>query len=128
MVEPITEVWSDLYQDLRGDSQGNLKKVINIEAVRTSIDNILGTAQGERIFLPEFASRLKDILFEPISDYLINKLSQQVKETIEIWDNRVQVLGVDTNIDADQGYMEITVRFNIRSYGEAFTHTVTVTS
>jgi len=128
MAEPITEVWSDLYQDLRGDSQGSLKKVINIESVRTSIDNILGTAQGERIFLPEFASRLKDILFEPINDYLINRLSQQVKDTIEIWDDRVQVLGVDTNIDADQGYMEITVKFNIRSYGEAFTHTVTVTS
>jgi len=128
MAEPITEVWSDLYQDLRGDSQGSLKKVINIESVRTSIDNILGTAQGERIFLPEFASRLKDILFEPISDHLINVLSQQVKDTIEIWDDRVQVLGVDTNIDADQGYMEITVRFNIRSYGEAFTHTITVTS
>ena len=127
MSEPTTEVWSDLHQNIVADAQGGLKKVINIESVRTSIDNILRTYQGERLFLPEFASRLKDVLFEPINDHLINKLSQSVKDTIERWDNRVQVVGVDIKIDTDHAFLIITVRFNIRSYAEVFNQTVTVT-
>ena len=87
------EIWSDIHQDIIADAQGNLKKVVNIDSVRTSIDNILRTYQGERVFLPTFASKLKDILFEPINDYIINKLSQSVKSTIELWDDRcVQVI------------------------------------
>jgi len=42
------EVWSDLHQDLVTDSHGSIKKVINVDAVATSIDNILNTNLGER--------------------------------------------------------------------------------
>jgi len=126
MPNPTIEIWSDLHQNIISDAQGNLKKVINIDSVKTSIDNILRTYQGERVFLPTFASKLKDILFEPINDYLINKMSQSVKNTIETWDDRVSVVGVDTQLDTDHNFVTLTVRFLIRSYTEVFAHTVTV--
>jgi len=127
MAEKTTEIWSDLHQSIGPDSHGALKKVINVESVRTSIDNILGTFQGERIMLPEFGSNLRGFLFEPINQRLVNRLSNEIKDKIEIWDNRVEVIGVDFKTDPDNNYISITVSFNIRSYTETFNYTTTVT-
>ena len=120
------EVWSDLDANIVSDAQGNLKKVINIESVKTSIDNILRTYRGERVFLPQFGSALRDMLFEPINDHLADRLANQVKNSIEIWDNRVGVVAVDSKIDTDNNYIIITIKFMIKSYTETFSHTVTI--
>ena len=120
------EIWSDLYHGVVADNQGGLSKVINIESVRTSIDNILGTAPGERFFLPEFASGLPNLLFEPMDDRMLGRVSSDIKEVIERWDNRVEVLGVDIQLDQDASYLEIALQFNVRSYTEVFSHTTTI--
>ena len=116
-----TEVWSDLHDDLVTDNQGSILKAINIEAVRVSIKNILGTYKGERTFLPQFGSALGDLLFEPVSTSLLNKISADLKENIEIWDNRVIVTGVEVQSDPDRNYVQIAVSFNVRGYTETFT-------
>lgn len=122
----LPEIWSDLHQDLVADPQGRLKKVINEESVRTSIDNILGTFQGERIMLPEFASNLRSLVFENATPALSEMFSTDIKNMIERWDDRVIVSTVSLNIDADNHLVEITVVFMIRSYTEMLTHTVTL--
>jgi len=120
------EIWSDLHQDLVGDAQGTLKKVINADSVKTSIDNIIRTWRGERVFLPQFGSTLRDMLFEPINDYLADEMAKSVREAIETWDDRVSVLGVDTQVDTDNNFVSITVRFRIKSFTEVFTHSVDI--
>lgn len=126
MPVPI-EIWSDLHQSITSDAQGNLRKVINIDSVRTSIDNILGTARGERVFLPEFAIGLRGMVFEPISPSLVNRLSNEIKSSIEIWDPRVTVIGTDFKEDTDNNYVEITIRFNIKGYTENFSTSTVIT-
>lgn len=123
-----TEVWSDLSDTLVTDNQGSILKAINIEAVKVSIKNMLGTYKGERIFLPEFGSSLGDLLFEPINTGFIDRIATDLKENIEIWDNRVIVTGVDVKTDTDRGYVEITVNFTVRGYTEVFTTSSVVTS
>lgn len=120
------EIWSDIHQDIINDAQGNLKKVINVNSVKTSIDNILKTYQGERVFLPTFASKLRDVLFDPIGEYLMSDMCRTIKDTIETWDDRVIVTGVDAKVDTDAHFIAITIKFQIRSYTEIFVHTTTV--
>jgi len=122
-----TEVWSDLNDSLVTDNQGNILKAINVEAVKVSIRNMLGTYRGERIFLPEFGSNLGDVLFDPISTSFIDRIASDLKENIEIWDDRVSVSGVDIKADTDRNYVEITVNFTIRGYTETFTTSSVVT-
>lgn len=116
----MRELWSDLHHEFLVDSNGRIKKVINIEAVKTSVHNILCTRQGERVMLPEFASNLSDIIFEPITDDLINFLSRDIKNIIERWDNRVSVDGVDFFADPDRSYLELDIRINIVGYPQIF--------
>jgi phage baseplate assembly protein W len=118
MAQP--EVWSDLHQDLRHDSRGAVKKVINVDSVLTSVDNILGTRQGERVMLPEFASALGNMLFEPIDRDLLGFIGDEVKRVIETWDDRVSVSSVNFFTDPDRSYVEMNIGLRIKGYDQVF--------
>lgn len=76
--------------------------------------------------LPEFASRLKSMVFEPITPSLARLLSDEVKRVIELWDDRVKVQGVDFSTDPDRNFVNLTIRFIIRGYSQVFTHSVEI--
>ena len=116
----IQEVWSDIDHRLIQDSQGQLKKAINVQAVMTSIDNILRTYRGERVMLPQFASGLRGIVFESMSDTLLKYLSQEVREMITLWDSRVTVTSIGISSNPDQQAIQVAVTFVIKGYGEIF--------
>lgn len=120
------EIWSDLDHRVVLDSQSAVKKVINIEAVLTSIENILRTAPGERVFLPTFALGLGDLLFEPITNRLLSKISDSIKNAIETWDDRVIIDGVDFKSDPDMSSVDVTLTLRIRGFYETVVHTVKV--
>ena len=122
-VSQITEIWSDIHHSFVTDSKGSIKIAKNTDAVYTSIDNILGTAQGERVMLPEFASRLRNMVFEPIDEALASFLSDEIKRVLEIWDDRVEVIGVTFSPDPDRGYVDITIQFVIKANNEVMTYT-----
>ena len=115
-----SEIWSDLHQSIKTDAQGSIKKVINIEAIKTSIDNIMRTSKGERVMLRDFGSDLKSMLFENISESLIDIISDEIRNAITIWDNRVIVNSINFETDADRNEVKITVLFAVRGYDEIF--------
>jgi len=121
-----TEVWSDLHHDIVADARGNIKKAINIDAVITSIDNILRTYPSERVMLPTFASSLHDIVFELMDDHTAELMTSGIREAIEKWDDRVIVNSANLVRVPDQNYMELYLSFTIRGYDRIFEHKFTV--
>lgn len=121
-------IWSDIHQDLIQDAQGNIKMSVNEASVRTSIDNILGTTPGERVFLPTFASGLKGLLFEPMNQSRLSQFTKSIRSAIETWDDRVIVEGVDLKIDTDRHYVEVTTHFRIKSFSQVLSHVTTITA
>jgi len=122
------EIWSDLHQSIKTDVQGSIKKVINIEAVKTSIDNILRTPRGTRVMLRDFGSDLKSMLFENIDDSLTDLIENEIKEAIATWDNRVIVNAVDFKTDADRNQVTVLVKFAVRGYDKVFSHSTQVSA
>jgi len=123
-----TEIWSDLSHELITDARGSLKKVININAVKTSIDNIIGTFTGERVMLPEFGSPARDMLFDPISEDEFDSIATDLKKNIEAWDDRVMVVSMKYNANPDDNYVGIYIEFSIKGYSDIFSHTSTIES
>ena len=64
---PAYSIYSALGNRFLTDKQGDLEIVRDEFAVGDSIENILSTRIGERVFRREFGSRLTDLLFEPIT-------------------------------------------------------------
>ncbi len=126
--QKIGSVWSEIDPRIVQDGQGRLKVVENAAAVMASIDNILRTAPGERVMLPQFGSNLRGLVFESITPTLMKFMSRQVKDAIEAWDDRVLVQEVELTTDPDQNQISVTVLFNIRGYGNIFEYKASVGS
>jgi len=118
------EVWSDLYHEIIAGSDGSIRKVINIDAVISSIDNILRTAPFERVMRPDFASRLKHLVFEPTSTRLMNRIVREIKEKIPKWDNRVIVNAIDFFGTPDSNLLKIQLSFSVKGYDNVFKHSI----
>lgn len=120
------EIWSDLHHDITTDVQGSIKKVINIEAVKTSIHNILNTPRGTRVMLRDFGSNLKSMLFENIDDSMAISIENEIKAAINTWDNRIIVNTVDFKADADNNQVTVVLKFAVRGYDKIFSLSTTV--
>lgn len=116
----------DLDFKLKKDRYGNVTKHEDVESVKQSIKMILSTYPGERLMLPEFGSRLRDILFEPISNITTSQIRREIKTAVERWDNRVVIKRLDVIPEEDLNQYRISVIFNIKgsNRNEEFTGTL----
>ena len=83
--------------------------------IHESIWHILSTRLGERFFLPEFGSRLPDLVFEQ-NDVVLRALARQyIVDAIKRWEKRVTITNVefsesDLAVDQNLFLMKITYR------------------
>lgn len=114
------ELWSDLHHNLVTDAQGSIKKAINVDAVKTSIDNILRTRRGERVMLPSFGAGLTDMLFEGIDEDAFDDLGDEIREAIEMWDDRVLINSINFFAVPDRNEVTLKISFGIKGYDKIF--------
>ena len=117
----VPEVWSDIHQNIEIDAKGAIRTVRNIDAVKTSIDNILRTIPGERVMLPQFAAGIQDLLFEPTDERAYSRIADRIRDAVNIWDDRVVVQKIDFILNSDQSQVSIKMEFAIKGYDQIFT-------
>jgi len=61
------------------------------EHIHESIRQILGTRRGERLLLPEFGSRLHELLFEGNDAILQGLLRHEVIDALTRWEPRIVI-------------------------------------
>ena len=105
--------YSDLHIKLKKDLSQNITIVKDAESVRQSIKMILSTFPGERIMEPEFGSRVRELLFEPLDDVTSNLLRSEIRNAIEKWENRVSVSSVDVNPNYDSNYYDVMINMTV---------------
>jgi len=122
----IDIIWSDLDHRLISDSLGNLKKVTNLDSVITSIDNILRTYRGSRVMLPQFASNLQAMLFEPITNTAMKLIAKEIKDTIETWDDRVSIIDLSILPDPDRSTVSISLNLMIKGHEDIYSYQTSI--
>jgi len=121
--KPSDVVWSDIDHRWITDSKGNVKLVNNVDSVITSMDNIMSTYLGERVMLPEFASRMRSLMFEPINEDTMGFLANEVKRVVEAWDDRVKIMAISTTADPDRSIVSLDIEFAVKRFQGVFTYT-----
>lgn len=81
--------------------------------VEMSIDQILGTAEGERLMRPDFGSKLPYLLFENTTEVIEAMAATYVEDALEQWEPRITVLGVDARADGNR--LEIHLHYMINA-------------
>lgn len=85
----------------------------NENAIRQSIRNILLTNRGERPFQPELGGDLNRLLFENITPQTIVLMEQVIRNTIEAYEPRANLIDVVVSTTPDQNTVAVTITFSV---------------
>ena len=89
------------------DPAGGIDTVVDDDAIRQSLMLLISTAPGERVMRPEYGCDLSRLVFSPIDDTTAGLAIHFVRQAVERWEPRVEVLRVDAHpVDASLGAEE----------------------
>lgn len=67
-------------------------KVTGIKLIKQNLIQLLKTTRGERLMLPNFGTNLKKYLMEPLDQYTLNKIKEEITESIYLYAKNVKIL------------------------------------
>lgn len=77
------------------DPAGGIDTVADDEAIRQSLMLLISTRPGERVMRPEYGCDLARLVFSPNDDTTAGLAIHFVRQAVERWEPRVEVLRVD---------------------------------
>lgn len=88
----------------------------DVEAVQNSLDNIFSWTQGERILFPEFGTRLREYLYNGITDENTEQIINEIKNAIITWEPRVKletIANMTTTDDIENNQIHLEIIYSI---------------
>ena len=87
--------------------------VTNENAIKQSIRNLVLTSFGERPFQPTIGSRVRGLLFEPFDVFMSEDLKDEISNTIERLEPRVELVDVDVRLSEDEHSIDVGIEYAI---------------
>jgi hypothetical protein len=85
----------------------------NETAIARSIRNLVLTDRGERFFNNDLGSRVNRILFESLDDISASAARDEIENTINLFEPRVNLISVDVEPNYDSNELNVTIRYRI---------------
>ena len=89
--------------------QGGIQLSAGAPNLEESIAIILRTNIGERVYRPDFGSRLSELVFEPLNIQTLLLIRMYVEEAIESWEPRINLIEIRTDPDPIRGKVTIEI-------------------
>jgi phage baseplate assembly protein W len=115
---------------MRLSLQGGLQLSSEVQKVEESIWIILRTGIGERVYRPDFGSRLAELAFAPMNSETLMLARLYVLEALEVWEPRITiekiiiepypVKGIDKNrtnsylMKGEEGRLDIIIYYRLK--------------
>ena len=114
---PIERV-SQSFKDISMTFQSNplnedLIALKNANAIARSVRNIVFTTPGEKFFQPSFGSKITQSLFENIDEITASIITDELRESIENYEPRVQLIDVKAFPNYDNNAFDVTIIYEI---------------
>jgi phage baseplate assembly protein W len=104
----------------QGDEKGKIKLAEYEESVRQAIRIILGTAKGERAMRPDFGCGIYDLVFEINSASTAGKVAQTVRESLLLFEPRIDVREVQVEAQNNGEVLLISIDYEVRATNNVF--------
>ena len=102
---------------------GDIYKKRDAAAVKQSIKNLLLTDYYEKPFQPFFGANLRAMLFELADEDTEEEVEENIRNAINKYEPRAEILTITVNVLPDQNDMRVSVYFKIISTQETVTFT-----
>jgi|TARA_B100001057_G_scaffold492838_1_gene586082 phage baseplate assembly protein W len=87
--------------------------VTNENAIKQSIRNLVLTSFGERPFQPNIGSKVRGLLFEPFDVFMSEDLKDEITNTIERLEPRVELVDIEVTLSDDEHSIDIAIEYAI---------------
>lgn len=87
-----------------------------VSAVEEAIITILNTPVGSRFMLPEYGSRLHELIFEPNDEFLVATMRRFIVDALEIWEKRVSFVEASFNVNVEK--VDVTLTYSVLDSNE----------
>ena len=94
-------------------SNSDVNEVVDIQAVKRSIRNLVLLNTFEKPFHPEIASGIRGMLFELMTPVSAVILSRQVEDVIKNFEPRARLVSVRAIPDFDRNLYEVSIEFYV---------------
>jgi len=98
----------------------------NIDAVKTSVQNLILTKNYERPFHPEIGSQVNNLMFENMMPSTMAALEKSITDTIDKFEPRAKILKINIIDNSDTNAIDIEVLFSLNNVSEPVTVTTTI--
>ena len=108
------EFFSDFTRNLEQiPGRSDLSRVVNENAVRESIRNLVETDRGERLFQPNIGCDVRGSLFENIDASTMLILKENIKSTIRTYEPRCNLRDVEIVGNVDSNELKVRIIFSV---------------
>ena len=92
---------------------GDIIPLKGTDAIKRSLRNLMLTGQYERLFQPNLGANLKQLLFEPINPLTELSIQIAIKDVINAFEPRVQIVKLQVVVDPDENGYNVSLVFAI---------------
>jgi phage baseplate assembly protein W len=113
-IERVSKQFKDISLSLQVNPLNyDLIDIKNETAISRSIRNLVFTLPGERFFNQNLGSKVSQSLFENIDDISASILQDEIRNSIENYEPRVELIDVVVSPNYDSYEFNVTVRYYI---------------
>ena len=113
-LERVSQGFKDISMTFQSNPlNDDLIAIKNENAIARSLRNIVFTTPGEKFFNPTFGSRISESLFENIDDITATVIIDEIRESIDNYEPRVDLLDVQAFPDYDNNSFDVTIIYEI---------------
>ena len=87
--------------------------VKNDNSIKQSVKNLILTTPGEKPFQPLIGSRVNDLLFEPLDPFTADSLKEEIINTINQYEPRVQLTNVIVTPVYEGNKLNVTIEYKV---------------
>lgn len=96
-------------------------RVTNSEAIKRSVINLLLTAHYERPFQPNLGGRVRELLFEPFTEFTAELLQVAILEVLGNYEPRAEISDLKIEPRPDENGFRIKLEFYLNNVAEPVT-------
>ena len=113
-LERVSQGFKDISMTFQSNPlNDDLIALKNENAIARSIRNIVFTLPGEKFFNASFGSRITESLFDNIDEITATIIVDEIRESIETYEDRVQLVDVLADPDFENNSFDLTITYEI---------------
>ena len=113
-LERVSQGFKDLSMSFQSNPLNrDLIGLKNESAIARSIRNIVFTVPGEKFFNEDFGSEISQSLFENIDDLTAITIRDQIRQSINNYEPRVDLIDVETFPNFDNNSFDVKITYEV---------------